>query len=225
MSNEPIKIHSIFQSIDGECNFRGQGCLTTFLRVSNCNLRCSYCDVPDAQTGGTYTSIDAAVEHLTRLDCPNLTITGGEPLLQAEAVYTLIQRLSVRLPRLSVSIETNGTQEPFKIIPPLKFVSFVVDFKLPSAKVDLPLLDFSKVYGKLRKIDWIKLVIKDEEDYIQARTAVERLFYKNSARMAFSPMFGENIVLTPSLLAQKMIKDRLWNVTLSVQIHKFIGVS
>jgi len=221
-----MHIYSLFQSIDGEVNARGQGCLSTFLRLSMCNCNCRYCDVPEAREEYDEASIDDLTQWIVELGCPNITITGGEPLLQAEDLLILIHRISARMRRAHFSIETNGTLEPFKVIPPLENVSFVVDYKLPGAGTKLPLRNLEAIYGKLRHTDWIKFVITNAEDYRTAKDAVQGFCggLANSPRLAFSPVMGPNAVMTPKVLMKNMIRDGLWDIILNCQIHKLINV-
>ena len=89
-----MKIHSHFISIDGEVNKWGQGVPSVFLRLQNCNLRCSYCDIPEAQDpkGGRVLSVDQIVEIIRGYECEKITITGGEPLLQEDEIHELLNR-------------------------------------------------------------------------------------------------------------------------------------
>lgn len=224
-----MRVYEIFTSIDGEVNFRCQGGLATFVRLSGCNLSCEWCDVPEAQdpTSGGEMDTEAVANTIIELECPNVTITGGEPLLQAVEVSDLVSRL----PDYTFSIETNGTIPPFQVFSPdIAHVSFVVDYKLPSAtpKGKSITSDFSAVYGNLRTQDWIKFVIADIDDYEIARYIVRTFAQTIPVRFAFSPVcigtptryFG----MLASTLAKKMLDDKLWNVVLNCQIHKLIDM-
>jgi len=224
-----VRVHSIFSSIDGEVNARGQGSLSTFLRLSQCNLQCPYCDVPGAQlvSSGDEVHLDVLFTTLRMMECPNITITGGEPLLQAKELNELILRFLVRSDKKwNFSIETNGTIAPFEVISPtLPSVSFVVDYKLPSAENTLP-VNFSDIYRELRTQDWVKFVICDEYDYQIAVEVVRRHFGQpNKARLAFSPVFGQTTQTTwPKQVAKWMMRDGLWHVNLNVQIHRLLDL-
>ena len=226
-----LKVHSIFLSIDGEVNKWGQGRLTTFVRLAGCEHQCVYCDTKDAWTGGDDRPIQLVVEQIHQLGCPKITITGGEPLLQASAVYHLIlglsSRFGVSFPFMwpEFTIETSGYYDPFLIIPKSDAIAFVVDYKLPGAQIkNPPKRDLTEVYQRLRPIDWIKFVIMDETDYNIARDLVkiDPLFGTNPARIAFGIAVGGE--LTHKQLVEKMIKDRLWNVSLNCQLHKLIDL-
>jgi len=177
--------------------------------------------------------LNEVVATVEELGCPNITITGGEPLLQGEEVWILIESLkySSKLRNPTFSIETNGTISPFKIFRlDDDKVSFVVDYKLPSSglKGKSATPDFAAVYKKLRSHDWIKCVIADSRDYEIAKYIVESYSPHIPARFAFSPLCigtpTRHFGLLASQLADWMIRDRLWNVLLSCQIHKLIDM-
>ncbi len=123
-----MNVTEIFTSIDGEVNHFGQGVMTTFIRLAGCNLACSYCDTPKAHHAGKQMTIPTILLNVIELGCRKITITGGEPLLQAEETLPLIDILTTE--GYDVSIETNGT-----LYIPLSYiryenVSWVVDYKL-----------------------------------------------------------------------------------------------
>jgi len=219
-----MNVYSIFQSIDGECNIRHQGSLTTFIRLAGCNLTCAYCDTPESRSGGTEMSVQQVAKTISELDCPNVTITGGEPLLQGEELKDLIFTFLIHSDRQwNFSIETNGTINPARFIKDLGVGTFfVMDFKLPSSGF----FDYNnKNYLNLREEDWIKFVICDERDYHTAVDVVKNLFgYQNKAKLAFSPAFGQTNQNWAKKVAEWMIRDKLWHVNLNVQIHKLIDM-
>lgn len=221
-----MQIHEIFTSIDGEVNFRSQGRPATFIRVAGCNLCCPWCDVPEAQSGGTATDVEEVAQRVMALGCPNITITGGEPLLQAEEVLQLTHL--IRLKDTTFSIETNGTIPPFNVFPPsAKHIAFVVDYKLPSSGVKGKYItsEFNAVYGRLRPTDWIKFVIADDKDYEIAHYIAKTYVWNIAAQFAFSPLYSEDyteFVRRANHLTKRMIADKLWHVTLNCQLHKLI---
>ena len=103
-----MKIRSIFTSVDGEINDFHQGRLSVFVRLAGCNLNCSYCDTKYAQSikAGTEKSISEIVSNVCKFNLDKVTITGGEPLLQADEVKILIKELSTKGKK--ITIETNG---------------------------------------------------------------------------------------------------------------------
>lgn len=225
-----MRVHSIFQSIDGEVNLRGQGCLTTFIRLAGCNLSCNYCDAQEAQDtkNGVDMMIDAVVARAVEIGCPNITITGGEPLLQIEEVAALVRTLSIVMLNASFSIETNGTINPFLKFSKLSsYISFVVDYKLPSSGMEP--LETRDILPHLRAHDWIKFVIANETDYAEAKRVVKEFSaFKTRGRFAFSPVdwpdSGMSLTVWANKLVGKMLEDKLWRVSLNCQLHKLVNL-
>jgi 7-carboxy-7-deazaguanine synthase len=204
-----LTINEIFHSIQGESTHSGRPCV--FVRLTACDLRCSWCDTPYAFTEGRKMSLDEVVSQVETYGCPLVEITGGEPLLQRD-VYPLMQRLldSGR----TVMVETGGHLSIGEVPAP---VVKIVDVKCPGsseshrnhwANLDL-----------LAPHDEVKFVLKDRADYEFARDVVER--HRLPGRVAavlFSPVHG---VLDAKALAAWMLEDRL-EVRLQLQTHKFI---
>ena len=204
-----LTVNEIFHSIQGESSRAGQPCV--FVRLTACDLRCSWCDTPYAFYEGTKRSLDEVLSEVEQYDCPLVEITGGEPLLQ-EDVYPLMQTLADR--GRTVLLETGGHRPIDRVPAP---VICIVDVKCPgsgeSAKNHWPNMD------ELRPHDEVKFVIADRGDYEFARTVVTR--YKLPGRVAavlFSPVHG---VLDPRTLSQWMLEDRV-PARLQVQLHKII---
>jgi 7-carboxy-7-deazaguanine synthase len=204
-----LTINEIFNYIQGESTHSGRPCV--FVRLTACDLRCSWCDTPYAFTEGRKMSLDEVVSQVETYGCPLVEITGGEPLLQRD-VYPLMQRLldSGR----TVMVETGGHLSIGEVPAP---VVKIVDVKCPGsseshrnhwANLDL-----------LAPHDEVKFVLKDRADYEFARDVVER--HRLPGRVAavlFSPVHG---VLDAKALAAWMLEDRL-EVRLQLQTHKFI---
>jgi 7-carboxy-7-deazaguanine synthase len=204
-----LTVNEIFHSIQGESSRAGQPCV--FVRLTACDLRCSWCDTPYAFYEGTKRSLDEVVSEVERYDCPLVEITGGEPLLQ-EDVYPLMQTLADR--GRTVLLETGGHRPIDRVPAP---VIRIVDVKCPgsgeSAKNHWANMDV------LRPHDEVKFVIADRGDYEFARAVVTR--HQLPGRVAailFSPVHG---VLDPRTLSQWMLADRL-PARLQVQLHKII---
>lgn len=212
-----MKIVEIFQSIDGEVNCFGQGGLTTFIRVSGCSLNCSFCDTPQRLLPGEEMSIADIVEKVIGLACPKITITGGEPLLQYEATMTLIDSLLAQ-GWFKITVETNGSIAPPYLYLRKENLGWVFDYKFEyEDKMQLDL------FSDLLSHNYIKFVIQNEEQYNRAKEIACLLKDKGSqARMVFSPCLPEG--LSPAVLVDKLIKDKLWFVGLNLQIHKIINV-
>lgn len=204
-----LTINEIFHSIQGESTHSGRPCV--FVRLTACDLRCSWCDTPYAFTEGSRMSLDDVVAEVDRYECPLVEITGGEPLLQAD-VYPLMRRLLDR--GRTVMLETGGHRSIEQVPPD---VIKIVDVKCPGSgeahRNDWKNLD------RLAPHDEVKFVIKDREDYEYARDVVARHGLANRvAAVLFSPVHG---VMDASELAAWILADRL-GVRLQLQAHKFI---
>src|SRR4051812_35364464 len=204
-----LTVNEIFYSIQGESTRAGRPCV--FVRLTACDLRCSWCDTPYAFHEGRKMSVDDVVTETDRYDCPLVEITGGEPLLQQD-VYELMNRLLAR--GRTVLLETGG-HRPIDRVPPS--VLKIVDVKCPGS-------------GEAEKNEWanldhlaphdeVKFVINDRVDYEFARNAIGR--YRLADRCAailLSPVHG---VLDPKTLSEWMLQDHL-PARLQVQLHKYI---
>lgn len=215
---QSIKIKQLFTSINGEVNMNGQGSFTHFVRFAGCNLKCNWCDTKYAQdyNGGIDLPTKQIIDFCSKPP-DNVTITGGEPLMQKEALLCLVKELSDN--GNSVSIETNGSIKVPDLDRSELDVGWVIDVKLPSSghynpewEKNLPNLD--------PDYDWLKFVIGTDEDYSIAKEWVESLDFLVT-NIAFAPVSGK---IKPHELSRKMIKDNLCGLYLNVQIHKFIGV-
>ena len=182
-----------------------------FVRLTACDLRCSWCDTPYAFTEGRKMSLDDIVATVKAYVCPVVEITGGEPLLQKN-VYPLMQRLLDD--GLTVMLETGGhlslEQVPERVVK-------VMDVKCPGSG-ESHRVDWSNL-ERLGPADEVKFVIKDRVDYEFARDVVARhALAGRVAAVHFSPVHG---VLDARLLAEWILADRL-DVRLQLQAHKYI---
>jgi len=204
-----LTVNEIFYSIQGESTRAGEPCV--FVRLTACDLRCSWCDTPYAFHEGRKMTVDEVVAEVDRHDCPLVEITGGEPLLQDE-VYPLMERLLAAGRR--VMLETGG-HRPIDRVPAA--VAKIVDVKCPGSgeadKNHWPNLD------ALAPADEVKFVIKDRVDYDFARRVIaERGLDASSRAILFSPVHG---VLDPKTLSEWMLADHV-PARLQLQLHKFI---
>jgi 7-carboxy-7-deazaguanine synthase len=204
-----LTINEIFHSIQGESTHSGRPCV--FVRLTACDLRCSWCDTPYAFTEGRKMSLDDVIEQVEAYRCPLVEITGGEPLLQRE-VYPLMERLLAD--GRTVLVETGGHRSLADV--PSGVIK-IVDVKCPGSG-EAAKMDWSNL-SRLTNDDQVKFVIKDREDYEYAReiTTRERLTDRVGA-VLFSPVHG---VLHPRELAEWILADRL-AVRLQLQAHKYI---
>ena len=204
-----LTVNEIFYSIQGESTRAGRPCV--FVRLTACDLRCSWCDTPYAFAEGTKRSVEDVLAEVDRYDCPLVEITGGEPLLQDE-VYPLMEQLLAR--GRTVMLETGG-HRPIGRVP--RDVVKIVDVKCPASgesdKNEWPNLD------ALAPHDEVKFVVNDRADYEFARDVVRRYDLPvRCAAVLMSPVHG---VLEPRLLSEWILEDRL-PARLQVQLHKFI---
>jgi 7-carboxy-7-deazaguanine synthase len=203
-----MKLCEIFSSIQGESSFAGFPC--TFIRLSGCNLRCSYCDTTYAYDEGEDVTLSELIDKVRSFGIGLVEITGGEPLLQDE-VHTLIKMLLDEGYRLL--IETNGSMNISGID---SRVSVVLDIKTPSSNMaDRMIMDNLDLVGIK---DDVKFVIGTQEDYRWVKEIVQKRSLTDKTNVLLSPAFG---ILDPSELAQWMIRDRI-NARLHLQLHKYI---
>jgi 7-carboxy-7-deazaguanine synthase len=204
-----LTVNEIFHSIQGESTHAGRPCV--FVRLTACDLRCSWCDTPYAFHEGGKAEVEEVVSRVKAYGCPVVEITGGEPLLQKD-VYPLMRRLLDE--GLDVLIETGGH---LSIAEVPEGVVRIMDVKCPgsgeSHRVDWSNLD------RLRPSDEVKFVLRDRADYEYARGVVATYrLVERTAAVLFSPVHG---VLEPRLLAEWILADRL-AVRLQLQAHKYI---
>ena len=204
-----LTINEIFHSIQGESTYAGAPCV--FVRLTACDLRCTWCDTPYAFTEGRKRTVAEVVEEVAAFGCPLVEVTGGEPLLQ-EDVYPLLSALRGR--GLTVLLETGGHIGVERV--PDGVVK-IIDVKCPgsgeSARNHWPNL------GLLRPADEVKFVIGDRADYEFARDVVDRhQLAGRCAAVLFSPVHD---VLAPPELASWILTDRL-PARLQLQVHKYI---
>jgi 7-carboxy-7-deazaguanine synthase len=204
-----LTVNEIFHSIQGESSRAGERCV--FVRLTACDLRCTWCDTPYAFYEGQKRTLDEVVAEVEQHGCRTVEITGGEPLLQ-EDVYPLMERLLAG--GHTVMLETGG-HRPIDRVP--HEVIKIVDVKCPasgeSSKNCWANLD------RLAAHDEVKFVIADRGDYEFARDTVSRYdLPSRCAAVLFSPVHG---TLDSRLLAEWMLADRV-PARLQLQVHKFI---
>jgi 7-carboxy-7-deazaguanine synthase len=205
-----LKVNEIFYSIQGESSYAGRPC--TFVRLTGCNLRCSYCDTQYAYNGGEDLEIDEIVARVSSFQCPLVEVTGGEPLIQKETPI-LIHRLLEE--GYEVLLETNGSLDISQVDD--RCVK-IVDFKCPSSgETDE---NDMKNFDRLNGHDEVKFVIADREDYEYAKRLLDgispNICKKNLVH--FSPVHGS---MEPERLAAWIQEDCL-DVRLHLQLHKMI---
>jgi 7-carboxy-7-deazaguanine synthase len=204
-----LTINEIFHSIQGESTFAGEPCV--FVRLTACDLRCSWCDTPYAFHEGEKMSIDDVLAQVARYNCQTVEVTGGEPLLQRD-VYPLMSRLLDA--GKTVLLETGGHRSIEEV--PAGVIR-IVDVKCPGSG-ESERMDWDNL-KRVGHADQVKFVIKDRGDYEFARDVVRReeLAGRVSA-ILFSPVHK---VLDPKELAAWILADAL-PVRLQLQAHKYI---
>jgi 7-carboxy-7-deazaguanine synthase len=203
-----LKVNEIFYSIQGESSFAGIPFV--FVRLTGCNLRCSYCDTKYAYEEGQDLSVEQIFKEIKNFKCQYVEITGGEPLLQDETPFLadfLIDK------GFKVLVETNGTKD-VSVISDKAII--IMDVKCPSS-------------GESEKIDWdnlerldskdeIKFVLGRKSDYDWAKKIIKEKNLNGKFTILLSPVSDK---IGPSTLAQKILEDNL-KVRLQLQLHKIL---
>ncbi len=204
-----LVVNEIFFSIQGESTMAGRPCV--FVRLTGCNLRCSYCDTEYAFHEGRRMTIAEIVEQVKAHGSNLVEITGGEPLLQ-EGVHGLIEQLLAD--GLEVMIETSGSIDIGRVD---RRVMRILDLKCPaSGEASRNLWNNIELLGPR---DEVKFVVSDRADYEWAREIIVRYDLPSRAgAVLMSCAFGR---LEPARLAAWIMADQL-AVRLQLQIHKFI---
>ena len=213
---QPLLVNEIFHSIQGEGTHAGLRYV--FVRLSGCNLRCSYCDTSYAFKGGRRMSVDEVAEKVLEFGCKNVLLTGGEPLLQRPSPE-LVRRLASA--GLQVSIETHGEVSIESVA---AHARIIMDIKTPSSGMCRG--GFEKNLLFLKTNDEIKFVIASQEDYFWARgivgsraLPVGTILFSPAQPASGAP--GKFAGVELRWLAEQIVKDRL-GVRLQVQLHKLI---
>ena len=218
-----MQITEIYKSIQGESTHTGLPCV--FVRLTGCNLRCSWCDSEYTFTGGHRMTMEEVAEEVEQLSPGGLVeITGGEPMLQEREVVPLMQRLLDD--GYTVLLETSG-ERPLQRVP--KGVVKIVDVKCPNSG-EYDSFDLQNLEA-LDSPDEVKFVLSDRTDYEFARDFVARhqlasrvtavLFSPAFRKDASGPRDSSHCLLDPHELAEWMLADNV-PARLGLQIHKFI---
>ncbi len=203
-----LKVNEIYYSVQGESSKAGLPCV--FVRLTYCNLRCSYCDTEYAFYEGEEKTIEEIISEVRKYNCNLVEITGGEPLVQNESLE-LMKKLCDE--GFEVMIETGGSL-PVKDID--KRVMIIMDLKCPSSKMMKKNLYENIEF--LKKTDEVKFVIGNREDYNWSREIIEKYRLNEKCSILFSVVFGQ---LEPVQLVNWILEDRL-NVRYQLQMHKII---
>lgn len=209
-----LRVTEIFHSIQGESTWVGSPC--TFVRLTGCPLRCTWCDTEYAFHGGERRSLDSIVEEVRAIGTPLVEITGGEPLVHSNAF-----RLAALLldEGFTVLVETSGAMDVAPLDPR---VHKIMDLKCPgSGEVEKNL--WSNL-GRLSGRDEVKFVVRDRRDYEWAREVIrerrldDRVDRGTLRALLISPVWDE---LDLQELAGWILEDGL-PVRFQLQLHKLI---
>tara|TARA_Y100001970_G_C14139135_1_gene806089 strand:+ start:594 stop:1235 length:642 start_codon:yes stop_codon:yes gene_type:complete len=203
-----IKVNEIYHSIQGESTFSGMPCI--FIRLTYCNLRCTYCDSEYAFYDGDDLTINEILDKIEKYSCNLVEVTGGEPLLQKECI-ALLEKLVEK--KYEVMLETSGSL-PVDTVP--LEVKKIIDFKCPSSNMEEK--NLWSIMNNVSKHDEIKFVIGDKNDFQWAYDKIKKYNIENKCTILFSPVYDKidykNIV--------KWMLDSNVKARFQIQTHKHI---
>jgi len=205
---DTLVVNELFYSIQGESSYAGLPCV--FVRLTYCNLRCTYCDSEYTFEEGEPLSIDEIVSRVREYQCPLVEVTGGEPLFQSNTPQ-LLKRLCDE--GFTVLLETGGSLPLTQVD---QRVTSIVDFKCPSSGMEKK--NLWSIAVELKQKDEVKFVIGNREDYDWAKDKITRYSLVTRCSVLLSVVFGK---LEPVRLAEWILDDRL-PVRFQLQQHKMI---
>jgi 7-carboxy-7-deazaguanine synthase len=204
-----LTVNEIYRSIQGESTWAGLPCV--FVRLTFCDLRCTYCDTAYAFYAGSKMRLSEIVGKVLAFGCPLVEITGGEPLLQKN-VLPLMKELCDHGQILL--IETSGAHDISPIDPR---VHRIMDLKTPGSG-ESERNRYENI-AHLSKRDEVKFVIGSREDYLWSKQKIQEFdLADRCGTVLFSPIFGR---IDPRSIVEWMLEDRL-QVRFQLQMHKFI---
>jgi 7-carboxy-7-deazaguanine synthase len=203
-----LHIHEIYKSIQGESAYAGLPCV--FVRLTGCHLRCVWCDTPHAFTQGTRVPRTEVVAKVLAFDCPLVELTGGEPLLQQDAIPLMTELADAGK---TVLLETSGANDISALDPR---VHVVMDLKCPeSGECEAnywPNLD------KLKPTDEIKFVIASRTDWDWTVETVRRHDLDRRFKLLVSGVFA---AIESSELVRWLLESGL-DARFQLQLHKYV---
>jgi organic radical activating enzyme len=210
-----LAINEIFTSISGEVGHIPQGTPITVLRLQHCNLDCPWCDAPDSKSDKSYIDAEhtSIAETLVNYGKPVL-ITGGEPLLQSEALIKMIEYMdSISEPPLKIQIETNGTQIVNSFF--YKRVGLVTDFKIAYEHK----MEFSEFLLHKKK-DWVKILVTSITEIERFVEVVKIL----KTQGCCGNIAVSSIAMSIYPFIYEAISENDLDVVINVQIHKMLNL-
>jgi len=206
---QKLTVNEIYQSVQGESTWAGLPCV--FVRLTFCDLRCSYCDTEYAFYEGKKMTLDEILREVREFGCPLVEVTGGEPLLQPNCIPLLSMLCDAGF---TVLLETSGAHDIAAVDPR---VHRIMDLKTPSSGEC-----GRNLYGNIAHLtarDELKFVIGSREDYEWARGKMREHGLDAKVRaVLLSPVFGK---IAPSDIVGWMLEDKL-PARFQLQMHKFI---
>jgi len=207
--NTPLlRVNEIFKSIQGESSYAGIPYV--FVRLTGCNLRCSYCDTTYAYDEGVEMSVNEILSIIRGYNCKNVCITGGEPLLQ-KSVAKLINLLNKN--RYKIFVETGGSINIDKLP---RAVTRIMDIKCPDSGMEKE-MDRGNI-DRLKSSDEVKFIISSKKDYEWAKRITRKYKLTDRAQILFGVAYGR---IKPKTLAGWILKDNL-EVRFQLQLQKYI---
>lgn len=203
-----LTINEIFHSIQGESSYMGLPCV--FVRLTYCNLRCTWCDTEYAFYEGTGMSLEEIMAKVEKYGCKVVEVTGGEPLAQ-EGVFPLMKMLCDR--GYEVLLETSGSMSIERVDPRVRRI---VDFKCPGSGMEKK--NLWENVNHLTSTDEVKFVIGSREDFDWAVEVIRQYNLDRRCPVLMSPVFDG---LQPIELAEWILESKI-NIRFQLQMHKFI---
>ena len=203
-----LKINEIYYSVQGESTHAGRPCV--FIRLTYCNLRCTYCDTEYAFYEGKDMDITHIMNEIKQWNCNLVEVTGGEPLFQDECIDLLNELVNSNY---EVMLETGGSLSISDV--PKKVVK-IVDFKCPSS--GMVKKNLWSIVDDLQAHDEVKFVIGNREDFDWAKDHITEYSLDKICTLLFSPTFGE---IDPQQIVEWILAENL-PVRMQLQMHKII---
>ena len=203
-----LKINEIYYSVQGESTHAGRPCI--FIRLTYCNLRCTYCDSEYTFYEGKDMEITHIMNEIKQWDCNLVEVTGGEPLFQDKCINLLNELVNSNY---EVMLETGGSLSISDV--PKKVIK-IVDFKCPSSTMEKK--NLWSILEDLQPHDEVKFVIGNREDFDWARDRIIEYSLDKICTLLFSPTFEK---IDPQLIVEWILVENL-PVRMQMQMHKMI---